>query len=71
MLKRQLKQVIHERREIMSDEHKETTKESSKPETPVKINIAAPRPSDRKVLNNSLSGDSYIHLSDTEKDDEG
>jgi len=54
----------------MSDKNKETKKESPKPEAPEKINIATPRPPDKKVLNNSLSEGSYIQLNDTKKDDE-
>jgi len=38
----------------MSDEKKKDTKEPSKPITPQRINIATPRPSDKKALNNSL-----------------
>lgn len=40
----------------MSDEKKKDTKEPPKPETPQRINIATPRPSDKKALNNSLEG---------------
>jgi len=37
----------------MSDENKETSPEQPKPETPQKVDISIPRPTDLKCLNNS------------------
>ncbi|MDR2964438.1 MAG: hypothetical protein LBU88_01535 [Treponema sp.] len=57
----------------MSNENNETTiqtTETLKSETPERINLATPRPSDTKVLNNSLTGRTFIQLSDTEKNEE-
>jgi hypothetical protein len=40
----------------MNEEKKKDTKEPPKLETPQRINIATPRPSDKKALNNSMEG---------------
>jgi hypothetical protein len=45
--------LIRKEKIIMSDEKKETKTEQTKPETPKKVDISTPRPTDKKNLNSS------------------